>query len=529
MKGKKGIIFGTFVIVTAMVLSGIHPTNASHEKGVVWANATKVPIKIVKLGHSVATAGDGNVLVSANSEYDDVMPAITTDDKGHIVVTWTQQQGLLAAEIGWAYSSDNGQTWTSYITTSGGMLTQSDISWQDCPTYKGLFGVYLDEGNENNGFYTIGDITDTSTFTVYRWNEEAPEQVAACISDHTGLVGQYNHVTGPANMYIYHFTYGQYDIPACPEQMITDVVNGSGEATFDGQTHLISAPAENPDMSGVNMDVHYAWDFFNSTLNNYEVIWKKIIPVAGDTDSTDIEYTPYQKYIDVGIDPAIAKSGNNVVIVYMNNQNIYGDWDLKCAYSNDDGATWKYSNVTAQHPVDEMYPDVYMAGNNVYVAYVSNGNLYLIKSTDGGATWGQPTQVNDVNGSVNAEPRCVEISAAGIVWEDKRNGNIDVYYAPLPAPLIQAKISGGFGITIHVSNAGSEAAQNVPWTVDISGGLVIVGKHKEGTIPSLQPGQSADIKVMAIGIGKIKVTANIGGTTATASGFLLGPLVIGLK
>ncbi len=529
MDVRRKTVFGVFVVAIAamMILSSMQ---VASQKGStpLTRNVEKLPVKVVKVGESIATANDGNVLVSAGSEYDDVMPGITTDDKGNIVVTWTQQQGILAAEIAYAYSSDNGQTWTSFATQAGGLLTHSDISWQDCSTYRGLYGVYLDESNLHMGFYTIGDVTDPTTFQAMYWTSEIDAPVYACVADNTYLEGQYYNTHGPACMYVYHFVYGEYDIPACPAQMIADLQNGSGEITFDGQTHLVTAPADNPDMAGVNMDVHYAWDYFNETLEKYQIVWKKIIPVEGDTDSTDIEYTPYQKYIDYGIDPAISKSGDNVVIVYMNNDNIYGDWDIKCAYSNDDGATWSISTVVEEHPVNEMHPDVYIAGNNVYVVYVSNGNLYLVESKDGGATWGEPTQINDNDGSVVAEPGCVDVSAAGIVWEDNRNGNIDVYYASLPAPRLEVAISGGFGITVHVSNTGTMAAENVQITVEITGGLVLMGKSAETTV-TLNPGDSVDVKLLPIGIGKITVTANAGGVTAKATGFLLGPMVLGLK
>ena len=529
MKGKIGLEIFVVVIAALIILLGMPAANETKESNPSWMkNAIKLPVKTVELGKSVATAGNGNALVSVGSEYDDIMPAITIDDKGHIVVTWTQQPGIMAAELGFAYSED-GQSWNALVTQTGELFTHSDISWQDCKTYTGLYGVYLDELNNYMGLYTIGDITDTETWQIMYWTSEVPEPLYSCVADNTYLEGQYHDVDGPACMYIYHEIYDVYDIPACPTQMIADVVEGRGELTFDGQSHLVTAPADNPDMAGVNMDVHYVWDYYNETLENYQIVWKKIIPVEGDTDSTDIEFTPYQLYIDMGRDPAISKSGDNVVIVYMNNDN--GDWDIKCAYSNDDGATWSMSTIAEQHPVDETNPDVYIAGKNVYVAYISDGNLYLVKSEDGGATWSEPTQINDVDGSVVAEPGCVDVYGAGIVWEDNRNGNIDIYYAPLSAPrIVIQSVSGGIGISVTVANVGTEDAQNVPWSIDVSGGLVILGKHAEDTITSLPVGESATISSgLMLGIGKITVDINVGGATAKASGFLLGPLVLGLK
>ena len=163
------------------------------------------------------------------------------------------------------------------------------------------------------------------------------------------------------------------------------------------------------------------------------------------------------------------------------------------------------------------------------MAYAKNGNVYLVKSTDGGATWSEPEQINEVDGTVSMEEKCIDICSRGIVWIDTRNGNKDIYFATLPAPIIKIDLAGGFGVKANVCNEGSEAAENVPWSVDLTG-LVFVGKHSEGTIDTLNPGESVTVGPgLVFGFGPTTITANVGGTTATASGFVLGPLVLGVS
>jgi hypothetical protein len=152
----------------------------------------------------------------------------------------------------------------------------------------------------------------------------------------------------------------------------------------------------------------------------------------------------------------------------------------------------------------------------------------MVKSEDGGLTWGEPEQMNDNDGSVVAEENSIDISSNGIVWTDNRNGNKDIYYTPLPAPLINVVISGGFGVSATVSNDGSVAAENLDWDVELSG-LVFLGASTTGTIATLAPGASESVGPgLVLGIGPSTITASAGGAVQTADAFVLGPLVTGI-
>jgi len=73
MRGKV-VIVGVLLIVGALIATSI---GAKEDNRITSfplnADIDKIPVKVVKLGKSMATANDGNVLVSADSEYDDVM------------------------------------------------------------------------------------------------------------------------------------------------------------------------------------------------------------------------------------------------------------------------------------------------------------------------------------------------------------------------------------------------------------------------------------------------------------------------
>jgi hypothetical protein len=216
-----------------------------------------------------------------------------------------------------------------------------------------------------------------------------------------------------------------------------------GAQYFDGQSILNTAPATNIDIETGQDYFYLLFEHDNETTGHSEIAFKKSVTdlellytsgggPGGMDKYADIEAMPWQMYLVKGDfdakDPSVGASGNNVVVVYMIND--AGDWDIKCSYSNDDGDTWKSIVVADNHPTDELYPTVYMTGNTVFCTYIKDGNLYVIKSEDTGATWGEPQQLNEESGTVIAEPRSVEISEAGIVWTDNRNGNKDIYYAP---------------------------------------------------------------------------------------------------
>ena len=123
----------------------------------------------------------------------------------------------------------------------------------------------------------------------------------------------------------------------------------------------------------------------------------------------------------------------------------------------------------------------------------------------------------------------MDINAGGIVWTDNRNGDKDIYYQSLPVAVVGVgAISGGMGVTATVDNTGSMDASNVDWTISFDGG-VFVGNEKTGTV-TVPAGGEATVKTGFIfGVGKTTASVNVGGATEKISGFVLGPLVLGVK
>ena len=105
-----------------------------------------------------------------------------------------------------------------------------------------------------------------------------------------------------------------------------------------------------------------------------------------------------------------------------------------------------------------------------------------------------------------------------------------------PQPVLEiGAITGGFGIKSSVKNTGAGAATNVEWTISLDGKLVFVGKSSAGTFTTIAPAGDEAIKAgFILGFGKtnivVSATCDEGVTAeATASGFVLGPFVLGVK
>jgi hypothetical protein len=506
-----GLVLGIATLLCLQV-GAIHVENTNDNPPLNFPNATTMSKGELKRVQQTTSLQD-NIQISDvhGIGTDDVHPGITQDLNGNIAVAFTEEYGLLDKRMSWAIYDAALDQWNQFYFQEEAYDTYNDVALVNGPVYYGLFGVFIQPADEVEGFYLMPDPLDPGTWVFYTWMGDALEVSYACISDNSYLEGQYHDMNGPVNHYIEHLIYGDYDISDCPNQMITgfdengDIVGG--ESTFDGQggphgtNPFATAPASDPDMSNEFMKTHHVWQF-NDPEGPTKIVWKMIIPVEGDTDSTDIEYTPYQKYLGEGEHPAIAHYGTNIAVVYTSGGNVM------CVYSSDDGTTWNTATISPG-----TYPDICAAGNIFRCVYALDGNLFVIESEDGGATWGTSAQVNDQPGTVVEEENAIDVHPAGIVWTDNRNGNKDIYFSKggaKPEPKIGIKeVKGGIGVTAVIENTGDADATDVEWSISFEGGLIFIG-GADGTIDVPAGGEEEVSSGFVLGLGKtmIIVTAN---------------------
>ncbi|MBN1280120.1 MAG: hypothetical protein JXA00_00555 [Candidatus Thermoplasmatota archaeon] len=89
-------------------------------------------------------------------------------------------------------------------------------------------------------------------------------------------------------------------------------------------------------------------------------------------------------------------------------------------------------------------------------------------------------------------------------------------------------ITGGLGVSATIKNNGTEDLTGVAWSIDLEGGLIIIGKTKSGTV-DIPTGEEATVKSFVLGLGKPTITVTADDATATATGTVFLIFVFGVS
>ena len=132
----------------------------------------------------------------------------------------------------------------------------------------------------------------------------------------------------------------------------------------------------------------------------------------------------------------IAASGSTVHV-------IYGNSDVRYRRSTDNGVSWSNERVLDSgviHLTDPLVAD----GNDVWAIYLKNirtftdwccardaGDIYLLHSGDGGATWDAPKQLTTARSAFRVSI-AYDANRLHIVWMDYRDSKWDTYYLRSP-------------------------------------------------------------------------------------------------
>lgn len=449
-KIKKTLYFGlTITIVVLLCISS----------GAISTTISSTDLKNVSIPKMQNV--EENVLLSVdNPNRDDIHPKITKNAINTLVVVYEQHDSYDSWKIPLIWSSDVGNSWTikqvfdsrDFVSGSG-KLQSPDITY--CPASDQFFLTMIDPAAElyNHEFVWIpGDIAHNDILEWYGVSTccEYHETAVTFVGEWVVSIWIGSSAGIPRGLHLACMRYYiEEDLVKYPNDVNDNWAQGF---YYDGESQLRSHPAFVPEMATGSDRMYLVMqsDFdegskitYKSTVTDLNPLSKTFLFTSGGGNPfdkyLDPEVWPQQMYLADGTDPDVSASDSNVCIVYTD------DGDVKCSYSLNSGQDFSVSIVAT----GAGYPAVYVIGDKVLCAYVKNGDIYEVLSEDGGASWGIASKLNEVDGTVAAEPGSLDISVAGVVWTDTRNAAKDIYYAkglidnnPPDSPMINGPTSG---------------------------------------------------------------------------------------
>lgn len=178
----------------------------------------------------------------------------------------------------------------------------------------------------------------------------------------------------------------------------------------------------------------------------------------GLTFGSDVEvYNWQQDYIPPWLPYTVDIKINNSIIYLAwvgYYSDIYTDSNVFFSNSVDGGLTYAPPITLNTIAGDAIItaPWIGVHNNNIYVSYsrrYDTGTVYMVKSQDGGSSFGAPVKVDDGTTQIYTGGPKFDISSDGIihiVWTDNRAGNgpqyLDIYYA--------SSLDGGQSFTANI-------------------------------------------------------------------------------
>ena len=199
-----------------------------------------------------------------------------------------------------------------------------------------------------------------------------------------------------------------------------------GGVTWGADTRLTNNTAESryPYIAVSGSIVHTVW--YDNRDGNDEIYYKRSTD-GGVTWGADTRLTNNTAYSNV---PSIAVSGSIVHTVWQDNRG--GNWEIYYKRSTDGGVTWGADTRLTNYAADSNFPSIAVSGSIVHTVWQDNryGNteIYYKRSTDGGVNWEADTRLTNNTASSLYPSIAVSGSIVHTVWEDTRDGNLEIYY-----------------------------------------------------------------------------------------------------
>lgn len=503
MKKRFAICAITLVIVGLMISSAasvpIKETTSETEIAAEYAFVECEPLALKTAGVMRPLSLNGVKLTGG--DYDEFHPSVGgSPEGGFFALAEYSEDGAIWQP--WLFSSYDGVNWNPLLAFLYDNAEYTDMDQNAHGTY-GTFGPPPDD----TGLMIVlqGEIQDG---LVWDFSPDFNEFSNNRISCYTfegpdGDPGTWNW--GGITLTGYNGWEGN-DINGCPFIFYQNSEKG-------GMISWLTGEVSGCEHVGSAMDLvtnmHYAVYDFDTGDGNYDLIVRKddfgswIHTSAGwihsyltsvtISDTADLMY------------PSAAARDNNVIVACQK------DSDVIVYYSTNGFNS--YTEVLVE--TSASFPEVVMDGRGIpIITYIKEDVLYYRTSFDGGATWRNPEVVSDNQVNLNYRAANLDEYDGDIygIWEDTRGANIDIYfdqvYESVAPKLDIISIKGPIGVTATIKNIGDAEANNVKWTIAVTGGLLgSINKNKNGTEGTLAIGGEITINSgIILGFGKIAIS-----------------------
>jgi len=475
----------------------------------IMSTPVKLDVKFQPININAMSIGTDTQVTS--SDLDEGHPSIGLDHNDNPFMLYDGKEDIRTSDIYIRQSPDGGETWPEELIGHWDLPDTSDINPEISFYEDGTSAVGTHASWEEDTYLPIHlyeNIDDPST-----WNMVGFERDTANYVLDTAVATKGNTILALADIQ-------DYDDVGCTILINWNVAAGDGD--WPGVYATADTPKSNLRGGSGDPITYFCYEEKGTTGRSKITIWYT------DIDEETV-YTDWNQKVVAGsssgnyTNPDIDVFGEHAYIVYMDDSK--GNQDIYCRYATSPNMWTK--NVVVDSSDDELYPSIVSYGEGATITFVKNGDLYVTHSIDRGTTWSTPEKINDETGTVVEEYQTVDISTSGnVVWTDNRNANTDIFYENVGMPSVPiieiGGISGGIGVSAEIFNTGTAAANNVEWSIDIEGGLVLVGNHAEGTIPTIAADSSTTVKIpFVLGLGAVTIKVAVDGKTKDGSGTIL--------
>jgi len=189
-----------------------------------------------------------------------------------------------------------------------------------------------------------------------------------------------------------------------------------------------SAFACRPSISASGNLVHVVW--YDNPMGNFEIYYKR--STDGGIGWGLVTQLTNNNAFSCG--PTISVSGLLVHVLWYDTRD--GNNEIYYKRSSNNGTTWGEDTRLTNNAAASKFPSVLASGLAVHSVWVDDrdgdNEVYYKRSTDGGLNW--ETDIRLTNNPSNSQYPSVAVSGLStlsgvhVVWNDDRDGNVEIYY-----------------------------------------------------------------------------------------------------